>query len=94
MEYYAKVTSPDISLFNVNIVIFRGDITFGDYKQDEDSCKLSKTQAKMGMSCPRAYMIMPISLVLPHPEYYASVLFSSESRIFYGIPTKPVNRLH
>ncbi|XP_026319449.1 uncharacterized protein LOC113229967 [Hyposmocoma kahamanoa] len=48
-----------------------GDVTFGDYKQDEDDCKLSQKQAKMGLKCPRAYMIMPISFVIPHPEYRA-----------------------
>lgn len=81
--HYDKATHQTfLCLIEVSIVISRGDIVFGDYKQDEDNCKLSKTQAKMGISCPRAYMIMPISFVLPHPEYYAFVLFFTESGIF------------
>lgn len=36
-------------------VFYRGDLTFGDYKQEEEDCNLSRMKAKMGLVCPRAY---------------------------------------
>ncbi|XP_053614879.1 uncharacterized protein LOC128677794 [Plodia interpunctella] len=46
-----------------------GNVIFGDYEQEETDCDLSKLQIKSGMRCQRAYMEMPYSIILPHPEF-------------------------
>ncbi|CAH2102333.1 unnamed protein product [Euphydryas editha] len=46
-----------------------GNVIFGDYERDEEDCGLTRTQAKMGVKCPRAYFEMPLVDITPHPEY-------------------------
>ncbi|XP_047545165.1 uncharacterized protein LOC125077296 [Vanessa atalanta] len=46
-----------------------GNVIFGDYERDEEDCGLTRSQAKLGVKCPRAYFEMPLIEIRPHPEY-------------------------
>ncbi|XP_049878481.1 uncharacterized protein LOC126375542 [Pectinophora gossypiella] len=46
-----------------------GNIVFGDYERDEEDCSLTISQLKLGVTCGRAYIEMPIADIIPHPEF-------------------------
>ncbi|KAI5630821.1 hypothetical protein NE865_16467 [Phthorimaea operculella] len=46
-----------------------GNVVFGDYERDEEDCGLTLSQIKIGLKCPRAYIEMPVSDIIPHPEF-------------------------
>lgn len=61
-----SVTRIEVTLKLIN---FSGNVIFGDYERDEEECGLTKSQVKMGVKCPRAYIEMPIQGIMPHPEF-------------------------
>lgn len=53
----------------IYLIFLSGNVIFGDYERDEEDCGLTRSQAKMGVKCPRAYFEMPLVDITPHPEY-------------------------
>ncbi|XP_072941110.1 uncharacterized protein [Epargyreus clarus] len=64
---FAAGTATDLLRIPKNYKL--GNIVFGDYERDEEDCSLTRTQVKMGVECPRAYIEMPFIDITPHPEY-------------------------